>query len=106
MSVVSLVKVYFTAGWAMPGCLPDRDTATPIFASLDDAREYIADELDRAAEQAESIAADDTDWDAASLSGSAEIVRNDRDGDVTWQAMRGAWSSLEPDGYVYFIERV
>jgi hypothetical protein len=101
---VSLVKVYFTAGWAMPGCLPESDPT--LFTSLDDAREYIASELDRAAEQAGSIGEDDTDWDAASLAGSAEIVRNDRDGDVTWQAMRGEWSSHEPDGYVYFIGRI
>lgn len=101
---VSLVKVYFTAGWSMPGCLPE--SAPVLFTSLDDAREYLADELDRAAEHAESIGDDDTDWDAASLAGSAEIVRNDPDGDVTWQAMRGGFSTSEPDGYVYWIDRI
>jgi len=108
---VSLTKVYFTAGWAMPGYLPESDPT--LFTSLDDARSYIADELDRAAEQAEMSAyapgwEDNAEMDeqAASLAGSAEIVRNDHDGDVTWQAMRGEWSSSEPDGYVYFIGRI
>jgi len=104
---VSLVKVYFTAGWNMPGCLPESDPT--IFTNLDDARAYLADELDRAAGE---LAESDTDecyssWDdVASMEGSAEIVRNDRDGDVTWSAMRGGWSTIEPDGYAYYIERI
>ena len=119
---VSLVKVYFTAGWATPGCLPESDPT--LFTSLDDAREYIADELDRAADEMFATELDNArldyagdeeayraDIDAAhelstSISGTAEIVRNDRDGDVTWQAMHGEWSSSEPDGYVYFIGRI
>lgn len=119
---VSLVKVYFTAGWAMPGCLPESDPS--LFTTLDDAREFIADELDRAADEmfateldnarldyAGDIDAYHADIEAAhemstSISGTAGIVRNDPDGDVTWQAMRGEWASSEPDGYVYFIGRI
>jgi len=118
---VSLVKVYFAAGWAMPGCLPESDPT--LFTTLDDAREYIASELDRAADQLFQLEFDnavldynaDGVWpsaelahaDSVSMNATAELVRNDRDCDVTWLlAMHGEWSSHEPDGYVYFIGRI
>lgn len=119
---VSLVKVYFTAGWNMPGYLPDSDTAGPLFATLDEVREYLADELDRAADEMfdrelenarldyETEAEYSADYESAhedsvSISGSAEIVRRDPDGDVSWSAMRGEWATNEPDGYVYWVAR-
>lgn len=117
---VSLVKVYFTAGWNMPGYLPESDPT--IFTNLDDARAYLADELDRAADElfqlefdnalqdahetGEWATVEDAHGDSASMNATAEIVRNDRDGDVTWSAMRGGWSTIEPDGYAYYIERI
>src|SRR6478735_9095687 len=114
---VSLVKRYFTAGWSTPGCLPDSPAA--LFVTLDDARAYLADELDRAsdelfelelenalldyrANQDEYLAdATTAHADSASMSASAELVRSDRDGDIAW---RGGWSTIEPDGYAYWIE--
>lgn len=105
---VSLVKVYFTAGWSMPGCLPESEPT--LFTSLDAAREYLASELERAADDAaQSIGWDDdgqAEQDSASMSASAELIRGDRDGDVTWSAMRGGWSTIEPDGYAYWIDRI
>jgi pterin-4a-carbinolamine dehydratase len=94
-----------------------------LFTSLDDAREYIASELDRAADEMFDTELDNARLEysdieqyeanypeahelSTSVSGTAELVRHDRDGDVTWQAMRGEWSSHEPDGYVYFIGRI
>lgn len=38
----------WSAGWNMPGCMPDSDPA--VFLTAGAAREYIADEIDRAAE--------------------------------------------------------
>lgn len=119
---VSLVKVYFTAGWNMPGCLPDSDGPGPLFTSLDDAREFLASELDRAADEVfeqelENARLDyshvdeymanyeSAHEDSTSITGSAEIIRHDPDGDVTWQAMRGEFSTSELDGYVYWIAR-
>jgi hypothetical protein len=117
---VSLVKVYFTAGWSMPGCLPD---SAALFTTLADAREYLADELDRAADEMfereletarleyASEAAYQADYESAheasaSISGSAGLVRSDPDGDIAWSVgqMRAGWSTSEPDDYCYFIE--
>lgn len=118
MSTVSLVKVYFTAGWSMPGCLPESPAA--LFTTLTDARAYLADELDRASDEmfateldnarldyAGDLDAYQADIDAAhadsaSMSGSAELIRSDRDGDIR---ATGGWSTIEPDGYAYWIER-
>lgn len=115
---VSLVKRYFAAGFNTPGCLPESPAA--LFVTLEDARAYLADELERAANELfelelENALADyrteddyNADWsaahsDSASMDGSAGLVRRDPDGDVAWRANRGGWSTIEPDGYAYFI---
>lgn len=119
---VSLVKAYYTAGWSFPGCLPESDPA--LFVTLDEARAYLADELDRAADEyfateLDQARLDYTDVEAyeadfatahegsSSIAGSAGLVRSDVDGDIAWTVgrMAGGWSTSEPDGYSYWIER-
>jgi len=114
---VSLVKRYYVAGWNMPGYLPDRDSALPLFTTLGDARAYLADELDRASDDMFATELDNARMDytdieqyeahyseahegSASMSGSAELIRSDRDGAIR---ATGEWSTIEPDGYAYWI---
>lgn len=118
---VTLIKSYFTAGWSMPGCLPESPAA--LFTTLDDAREYLADELDRASGELFERELEDARLDyptvdeymanyesahegSTSIAGSAGLVRSDPDGDIAWSVgqMRAGWSTSEPDDYCYFIE--
>lgn len=60
----------FAAGWNMPGCLCDN--APCLFTSFESARDYIAEELGRNANDAGGIAADGTDWEAAEFEAYAQ----------------------------------
>lgn len=125
---VSLVKItpdtiVYAVGFNMSGCfLPDSESH--VCATLDAARSALADELTSAADamwDSELATAQDTytsedEYNAhfseahegsTSISGSAEIVAGNEGGDVAWSVERtGGWSTIEPDGYVYFIHAV
>jgi hypothetical protein len=128
---VSLVKVptispttiVYVVGYSMGGYSPDPDHVH-AYATLDDARSALADELERAAdltfdnelEDARQDYASEADYSAdimaaheasTSLSGSAELVKSDRAGDIAASVTRhGGWSTSEPDGYVYWLDAV
>jgi hypothetical protein len=122
---VSLVKitpatVVYVVGYAYGPYMPDGDHLT-VCTTIDAAREALAYELERAAEltweqemnTARDEYADEADYSAhleeaheasTSISGSAELVKSDRDGDVTYQVTRfDGWATGEPDGYSYWI---
>jgi hypothetical protein len=69
---VELTRTVYTAGWNMPGYMPDSEPVQ--FDYADDAREYIADNM---ADYADSIedAADDDSMSAAELRTIAEHIR-------------------------------
>ena len=113
---VSLVKsppitpatVVYVVGYTYGPFMPNPDSVA-VYATIDAAREALADDLTRAAEiAAEQASYDGDDFDneaAASISASAELVTNDRDGDITWAIQRhGGWLTVEPDGYTYYLE--
>lgn len=135
---VSLVKItaashVFTVGHNTAGYLPESDIA--VFATLADARAYLADELDRASDalfeqELESAREDYADAGTAaqveavyvanvdevhagstSIRASAELVKSDTDGDIAWatRLLGGSWATFEDEGNgidtVYWIAR-
>jgi hypothetical protein len=103
---VSLVKVpaispatiVYVAGHNTAGYSPDGEPAA--FATIDAARSYLADELDRLADflYDTELADDDTEL-ADSVAASVEMVKADTDGDIAWSvAHHGGWSTFEDDG--------
>jgi len=106
---VSLVKitpatVVYVVGYSYGPYSPDPDHVH-AYATIASAREALADELERAAEHCADMATDEfEDMASASIAGSAELVKSDRDNDVTYSVIHyGGWSTSEPDGYNYWI---
>ncbi|NIT36966.1 MAG: hypothetical protein GTN49_10795 [candidate division Zixibacteria bacterium] len=88
----------FRAGWNMPGYLPETDPVS--FDDFDEAREFISDELDRAAD------------DLFSAGGEGPIVDAYNEGIDEVEAWRagdfglvpgGEWVTSEIENYVYWI---
>lgn len=71
------------AGWNMPGYMPDNEPAD--FESFEDAREYIADEIEREADQIdearEMVDTEDGSDDAAEAQALRDAAKEIRDGD-------------------------
>ena len=80
-------SVRYCAGWNMPGYLPDTCDPLPRFASDEDARQYLIDAIERAADEAE------TDDEANALALFAEDIN----------LTRGEVGAYGPDGLFYFI---
>jgi len=106
---VSLVKItpatiVYVVGYAYGPYSPDPEHLT-VCADITSAREALAYEMERAADQCAEMASDEfEDTASASIAASAEMVKSDRDGDVTYSVKRYAgWSTVEPDGYTYWI---
>jgi hypothetical protein len=70
---VELTRTVYTAGWNMPGYMPDSEPVQ--FDEADDAREYIADNMEDYADSIED-AADDDSMSAAELRTISEQVRD------------------------------
>ncbi len=51
----------YAAGWNMPGYLPDSPDSVGEFDALDDAKSYLADELDRDTDLDEGVRAEAID---------------------------------------------
>jgi hypothetical protein len=106
---VTLVKItpatiVYVVGFAYGPYLPDSDSVT-VCATVEAARMALADELDRGADSLAEMSDDDGDNDSvSSISASAELVKSDRDGDVAASVARhGGWTTVEPDGYSYWV---
>lgn len=75
----------YSAGWNMPGCLPDSDPA--FFTDADNARDYIAESIRNSAEShmyQENIEALESLAYAFESSSSAEITQQAADGLIYW----------------------
>lgn len=53
----------YTAGWNMPGCLPDTDGPLPEFDTLAEAWAYLADEIARDAAEVDGAPYSQADFD-------------------------------------------
>jgi len=104
---VTLVKVtpgtiVYTVGSNVPGYLPESDVA--VFASIESARIYLADELDQLADYLADVESDDTDTDPDEssmsdyVSAMVEIVKHDTDGNVTAWITSGGWTTYIETG--------
>lgn len=103
---VSLIKispatVVYTVGANIPGYLPESDVA--VFADVESARIYLADELDQLADYLADVESDgdgdDTESLSASVAGSVGYVKSDPDRDIAWSIQRhGGWTTYEETG--------
>lgn len=80
----------YSAGWNMPGYMPDSDPQ--LFGDADDAREYIADEIERYADE------QDDECDADALAIIRDAAESCRDGSGEYGNTVGE--------YHYFVTRV
>jgi hypothetical protein len=84
---VSDIELY-AAGWNMPGYMPDSEPA--FFTDDESARQYILDELERMADEAE------TEGDAENFTAMAEDIN----------LVRHTFTAGPVAGYVYWVNRV
>lgn len=90
----------FSAGWNMPGYMPDE--APAVFLEADDAREYIADAMERFADEAHCD--DDVDVNGADGSTAEEIAAL-REAADTVRAGSGEFGATIA-GYHYFVSQI
>lgn len=123
---VSLVKIspatiVYVVGYAYGPYMPDPDSLH-VAVTIDDARSAMADTMQRAADglwevemvNAREDYASEADYAAdmesahegsTALCAMAEIVKSDREGDVTASITRhGGWSHAGDDDYSYWID--
>lgn len=104
---VSLVKIspatiVYTVGSNVPGYSPESDVAA--FATIDDARSYLADEIDQLADyladvESDTAAEDGEDFELSNYAlALVELVKSDRDGDITANVNAGGWTTYIETG--------
>ena len=85
---------YYAAGWNQPGYAPE--TEAQHFDDFFEAREYIMDEVTRAADEANE-----------SNDKSAEAECDEATGEMsTWEESDGDYFQVYCDGYVYWMNEI
>lgn len=85
---------YYAAGWNQPGYMPE--TEVQHFDHFDDAREYLVDEVTRAADDANDAGDKNAEGECDEATG--EIS--------TWEESDGDYFQVFCDGYVYWINEI
>lgn len=89
----------FSAGWNMPGCMPDSEPA--LFIDSDDARMYISDEMDNARDSIEANL-DDEDESEGDERKKVEALE-----DASAECLKGSGEyGATVAGYHYFVTKV
>ena len=86
------MKSHFIAGWNMPGYLPEMDPVD--FDDFEDARDYVADEIDKTADNAYQTN------DTATQNDAENAIDDTND----WNASDGPYWQVYADQYVYWVE--
>ncbi len=89
----------FVAGWNMPGTLPEAEPGE--FATFDQAREFLINELSMRAEHADTMAEIPTLEGSQARSALCEL---DPDNEMSWLPTDATeYESTDVGGYVYWI---